>query len=262
MESWRNELYNSLSHSTEGSTWKDHKYIAIVDGRYIYPEDVQNGQNSTASAAPATTTTTQTSTVTPPTSPKKVKKQKDKSGNAIDVTDKGSVKTYKDLPKDPNIGDMYLLEDTKRYCYWNGEIWTPIDESAAEAAGATPIGEGVGSGGGSGSRGGKKEDAVNGISQDTIDRARSAVKGMTISKKKTVKLNPDTGVSSLSGSRQVQTGKNSAKGSLKNLASKAISTIKNTKAYKTGANLINKIKNLGKKATPIKLNTSSKGVRR
>ena len=29
----------SLSH---GGTWKDHKYIAIKNGRYIYPDDVKN----------------------------------------------------------------------------------------------------------------------------------------------------------------------------------------------------------------------------
>ncbi len=173
MEAWRRELYQTLSHSVEGSTWKDHKYIAIVDGKYIYPEDVQNGSKSAASTANTTATTsgttTATSTVTPPKTPKQVKKQKDKDGKDIDVTDKGSVKTYKELPKDPQVGDMYLLEDTKRYVYWTGEIWTPIDETAVAAV-APSVG-----GGGSGTKKEKKSDS-SGISQSTLDRAREAVK--------------------------------------------------------------------------------------
>lgn len=39
MERWREQLY--LEHSTKGSTWGNHKYIAIKNGRYIYPEDLK-----------------------------------------------------------------------------------------------------------------------------------------------------------------------------------------------------------------------------
>lgn len=30
-----------IMHSAKGTTWSDHKYIAIKNGRYIYPEDVR-----------------------------------------------------------------------------------------------------------------------------------------------------------------------------------------------------------------------------
>ena len=39
MERWREQLY--LEHSAKGSTWGKHKYIAIKNGRYIYPEDLK-----------------------------------------------------------------------------------------------------------------------------------------------------------------------------------------------------------------------------
>lgn len=32
-----NDYRNYLEHSQKGSTWKDHKYIDIINGRYIYP---------------------------------------------------------------------------------------------------------------------------------------------------------------------------------------------------------------------------------
>lgn len=37
---------NQLKHSGTGQTWKKHKYIAIKNGRYIYPEDLQKGGSS------------------------------------------------------------------------------------------------------------------------------------------------------------------------------------------------------------------------
>lgn len=239
METWRQELYHSLKHSVEGSEWKDHKYIAIVDGKYIYPEDVKNGSKSpaTTSSTPTnTTSTTGNSKVTPPTTPKKVKKQKDKSGKDIDVTDKGSVASYKDLPTDAQVGDMYLLEDTKRYCYWNGEKWTPIDESQEAAVGA-PVGGGGGSGGG-----GKEESGANeGLSKATLDKAREAVKKLTSGKtSSTKKAQVDTHQKSwdqrkaagklpasgkLTSSKTVSSGKKSINNSLKSLVSKALSSL-------------------------------------
>lgn len=35
-----------LAHSAKGQTWKNHKYIAIKNGRYIYPEDVTGVGNA------------------------------------------------------------------------------------------------------------------------------------------------------------------------------------------------------------------------
>lgn len=38
-----NDSFNSISisHSAKGEIWKHHKYIAIKNGRYIYPEDLK-----------------------------------------------------------------------------------------------------------------------------------------------------------------------------------------------------------------------------
>ena len=40
----------SLYHSAKGTSWKskDHKYIAIENGRYIYPDDVARGRSTSA----------------------------------------------------------------------------------------------------------------------------------------------------------------------------------------------------------------------
>ena len=143
MESWRQELYNTLSHSVEGSTWKDHKYVAIVNGKYIYPEDLKkekgiyattgtiNGASKTSKASSGSsssgsstaTSENQTTAVNP---------------DSISYTDKGKVKSYRYLPKDPAIGDVYYLEDTKQKVYWNGEIWTPyVEKKTAVTNGKT-----------------------------------------------------------------------------------------------------------------------------
>lgn len=37
-----NDWRDYLMHSVKGSTWKDHKYVRIENGRYIYPEDSHN----------------------------------------------------------------------------------------------------------------------------------------------------------------------------------------------------------------------------
>ena len=36
-----NDYRDYLEHSARGQTWKNHKYIAIRNGRYIYPNDVK-----------------------------------------------------------------------------------------------------------------------------------------------------------------------------------------------------------------------------
>lgn len=44
MNVFNESIYKShLEHSTKGQTWSKHKYIAIKNGRYIYPEDLQKG---------------------------------------------------------------------------------------------------------------------------------------------------------------------------------------------------------------------------
>lgn len=40
-----------LAHSAKGTTWDDHKYIAIRNGRYIYPSDIARSNRSTNSAS-------------------------------------------------------------------------------------------------------------------------------------------------------------------------------------------------------------------
>lgn len=243
MESWRRELYQRLQHSVEGSTWQDHKYIAIVDGRYIYPEDVKNGSSSSAASTSSTSTSTSSSSssTTSTRKPKKVKKQKDSEGKSIDVTDKGSVKNARELPSDAAIGDMYYIEDTKTYAYWNGKQWTPIDESQAAAAGVGGVG-----GGGSGK---KEDDSVEGISQSTLDRAREAVKKLnsggsgssgSTAKKKQIdshqkswdqrkaagKVSSSSSVSSAKNSKSASIGKKVIGSTLKSLVSKAVSSLK------------------------------------
>lgn len=39
----QNDYRYYLQHSAKGTTWGKHKYIAIKNGRYIYPEDLVNG---------------------------------------------------------------------------------------------------------------------------------------------------------------------------------------------------------------------------
>ncbi len=36
-----------IEHSAKGTTWKKHKYIAIKDGRYIYPKKAKGSKAST-----------------------------------------------------------------------------------------------------------------------------------------------------------------------------------------------------------------------
>lgn len=40
----------SLVHAAKGSTWKNHKYIRIENGRYIYPGDEKSSSNATSTA--------------------------------------------------------------------------------------------------------------------------------------------------------------------------------------------------------------------
>lgn len=47
MNVFNESIYRShLEHSQKGQTWGKHKYIAIKNGRYIYPEDLQKGRTT------------------------------------------------------------------------------------------------------------------------------------------------------------------------------------------------------------------------
>lgn len=49
MNLFKEEIGRSyLEHSQKGQTWSKHKYVAIKNGRYIYPEDLQKGKNVSA----------------------------------------------------------------------------------------------------------------------------------------------------------------------------------------------------------------------
>lgn len=43
------DFYGStvISHSAKGSTWKDHKYIKIINGLYFYPDEYKGGRHLT-----------------------------------------------------------------------------------------------------------------------------------------------------------------------------------------------------------------------
>lgn len=41
----KRDKLDELMHSAKGTTWADHKYIAIKNGRYIYPEEAKRGLN-------------------------------------------------------------------------------------------------------------------------------------------------------------------------------------------------------------------------
>lgn len=45
-----NDYRRYLRHSAKGTTWGNHKYISIVNGRYIYPEQKTNTRSSQSSS--------------------------------------------------------------------------------------------------------------------------------------------------------------------------------------------------------------------
>ena len=162
---YKNQLSGSLSSGGKssggkaGRTWKHHKYIRIENGRYIYPEDLNKTKKSNMSDSlkdklrnadysqfkPKVTAPTES------TAKKKSSGRKSSGGRSsgsskkntsttenksvtetkplIDVNDKGSVGTFADLPENPEVNDMYFIEELNRRVYWDGELWTPIDES-------------------------------------------------------------------------------------------------------------------------------------
>ena len=176
MESWRSELYQTLSHSIEGSTWKDHKYIAIVNGKYIYPEDVDKDKgyynttghiNRVSKISKSSKTSTKSYSSGSSSESSSNKQSTAVNPESITYTDRGSVKSYKFLPEDPAIGDVYLLEDTKQKVYWDGEIWTPYSEQKKTKKKSS--GYVVGSG--------EKTSNLTSLKPETISRIRNIISG-------------------------------------------------------------------------------------
>lgn len=184
MESWRSELYQTLSHSIEGSTWKDHKYVAIVNGKYIYPEDLKNGGSASKSGIISGAVKTikgseSSSTAASASSNASGSAQSSSSESTaqnpknIKYNDKGKVKSYRHLPKDPEIGDVYYLEDTKQKVYWNGEIWTPYAEKKKKGGGK----------GGGGDKDSGDPGTYTGLKPETVTRIRSVLSADNFAKK-------------------------------------------------------------------------------
>lgn len=166
MESWRQELYHSFRHAAEGSTWKDHKYIAIVDGRYIYPEDVQNaGKNSysnTSSAKSGGASASYNSSSKKTTSKNfKIEKRGDKPYI------KGNIEDETHLPKNPAKNDVYYVVDKRGYLLWDGSNWvdyTPPESNKKSENNAN-----------AGTLQRKSSSGNTTLSKETIARARAAI---------------------------------------------------------------------------------------
>lgn len=238
MESWRHELYTTLSHSIEGSTWKDHKYVAIIDGKYIYPEDLKKMNSSERASVTSNNSRWVNSNKTSSKSEKKeTLVDLDAKGNIVKV-DKGSVKSYKDLPEDPEVGDMYYLEDTKTKVYWDGNMWTPVEDEEEQEQKPKKI-----TGGG----GGDKKETSESISNDVISRAREAMQKL-MNKRSSGSSTSNimvTSVPSLANSPQIEKGKSALSSLLekvKSVFSKAVTAVKSTKVYQAGVNFVSNLR--------------------
>lgn len=72
----QNDFRDYLEHSAKGKKWKNHKYIEIRNGRYIYPEDVSVKESSLRNRRNA---------MDMPIVSQKVSKTKSKLGTALGV---------------------------------------------------------------------------------------------------------------------------------------------------------------------------------
>lgn len=54
---------------------------------------------------------------------------------ATDLSYKGGVPTYEDLPTNPETGDVYTTEDTGILYVWDGAQWVPLNKSQAAITG-------------------------------------------------------------------------------------------------------------------------------
>ena len=251
MEAWREELYRMINrpikHSVEGSTWEDHKYIAIVDGKYIYPEDLKSGNSSSSSSTTSTTTGSGSSsgqTVTTTTTSSSGKKISVK----ITLTDKGEVDSYKDLPEDPAIGDMYTIKNGgvntktnkktttttgKVKVYWTGESWQPVTEE--DDTKKTTSDDSSDSSDTTTYTSSSKKKTEDSVSKKTVERAKNVV--ATKKNTRVVKLTTSEAAKSSTTTK----GKNFVSSAIKNVANKVVSAVKSSKVYQTGVKLFNKL---------------------
>ncbi len=119
--------------------WKDHKYIAIENGKYIYPEDLKKRDRADARIAAIDARDSGTKNQAPAESAKQTKpvwnynqaetkKEEKKETPAIIQKFKGSVDSYAYLPKKPEVGDVYYLENDQIRVCWNGKGWAKVDK--------------------------------------------------------------------------------------------------------------------------------------
>lgn len=119
--------------------WKDHKYIAIENGKYIYPEDLKKRDRADARIAAIDARDSGTKNQAPAESAKQTKpvwnynqaetkKEEKKETPTIVQKFKGSVDSYAYLPKKPEIGDVYYLENDQIRVCWNGKGWAKVDK--------------------------------------------------------------------------------------------------------------------------------------
>lgn len=211
-----------IRHSNEGSTWKEHKYVAIINGRYIYPEDLKSGSNSsynTGNVSPASSNTSGSPANSSGSGGNSSSAPVD-SANIIKV-DKGSVKSYRFLPKNPEIGDMYLLENTKVKVFWNGSTWEPVNEKKKKKGG------GIG--------GGSREEAIGTVGSNfTPIRLPEGRQLIPYS----------ASVSTARSSGSYEAGRSIIRtiaSSARKFATSTVSSIRNSNLYKAGSSFISRI---------------------
>ena len=273
MEAWREELYhgvisdlkNRISVSVGGTSagasttsskssqrggwsWKNHKYIRVENGKYIYPEDLNKKSKKTSSLSDslkerlknANYSAVLKKKVTTTESSKKKSSSRKSSGGSkssasaatentpkIPTVDKGSVKSFDDLPKDPHVGDLYLITDLNRKVYWDGQMWVPEETNGIQSS----ISATTSNNSGSTASIGSKTDSK---SAETVKKVETAI-NQTFSKP----------VSEVADTPQTKNGQNFInyiKSTVTTLANNVVSAIKNSKVYQAGVNLINKIR--------------------
>lgn len=188
MESWREELY----HSVEGSAWKDHKYIAIINGKYIYPGDVINGKNKSYANKTGSSVSGATSSMNASDNKSTKKKNFKVEKQGKKPVFKGFIADESHLPANPILNDAYCLANTNQYVRWNGSAWEPYTPTAAKKKAKKAAVQYVGT-----VKKKSKSTKDSGISSETAERVRKVLKKQP---KRTVKLNPDSKAPSSSGS--------------------------------------------------------------
>ncbi len=287
MESWREELYHGViselrariregaggsgtSNSSKergGWTWKNHRYVRIENGRYIYPEDLKQNKNKNdngetnsnmsdslkekllnanyssvlarqQSANQGASTKKKKSSGRSSSSSKSSASTTTENKPKIPTVDKGSVKSFDDLPKDSQVGDLYLITDLNRKVYWDGQMWVPEETNGIQAPTSAVTSNNSGASVSTVSTGNKNDsksvDTVKDTIKDTVKKVETAI-SQTMSRP----------VSEVTNTPQTKNGQNFIsyiKSTATTLANNAISAIKNSKVYQAGVNLINKIR--------------------